>query len=307
MLKPLIAAVCFVSAVVLLSGVCCFAQTPVQLHEGWQLQSSRHVSESGEVISKSSYVPKQWISTTVPATVVAAQNAAGEFKEYGDIYVGMNLRKLPGMTYPIGLNTFANVPMEASSPYAVPWWYRTQFTLRAADAKKKVALHFNGINYRANIWINGKQVADANDVAGAYHRQEFDVTRFVAAGKNTLAVEVTAPTEHDLGINWVDWNPTPPDKNMGLWGDVYLTFSGPVTVRFPQVITKLPADSTDTAQLTVNTDLQNVSDQGIEGTLIAGIGTQTLKQPVRLAPNESRTVSFTPEQFPSLVVKNPKL
>lgn len=66
------------------------------LHQGWLLQSSRQVSDTGDVISKSSYVPKQWIATTVPATVVAAQNSVGEFKQYGDIYVGMNLRKLPG-------------------------------------------------------------------------------------------------------------------------------------------------------------------------------------------------------------------
>lgn len=306
MLKPLITAGRCVSALALLSAVC-FAQTSMQLHQGWSLQSSRQVSDTGDVISKSSYAPKHWTATTVPATVVAAQNAAGEFKQYGDIYVGMNLRKLPGMTYRIGLNTFSNEPMDPSSPYAVPWWYRTQFSLAAADAKKKVSLHFNGINYRANIWINGKQVADGKDVAGAYHLQEFDVTPFVAAGKNTLAVEVFAPTEHDLGINWVDWNPAPPDKNMGLWGDVYLTFSGPVTVRYPQVITHFPADSTDTAQLTVNADLQNLSDQVVEGTLIAELGTQTLKQPLKLGANEERTVSFTPDQFPLLVVKNPKL
>ena len=307
MLKPLIAALRYVSAVALLSGSYSLAQTSIQLHEGWLLQTSRQVSDSGDAISKPSYIPKQWIRTTVPATVVAAQNAAGEFRQYGDIFVGMNLRKLPGMTYPIGLNTFANVPMDPNSPYAVPWWYRTQFKIPTADAKKKVALHFDGINYRANIWINGRQVADAKDVAGAYHRQEFDVTQFVKAGNNTLAVEVFAPTEHDLGINWVDWNPTPPDKDMGLWGDVYLTFSGPVTVRYPQVITKLPADTTDVAQLTVNADLQNVSDQPIEGTLVAEMGTHAIKQTVKLDANEARTVSFHPEKFPQLVVKNPKL
>ena len=307
MSKLLLAAARCVSAVALLSGACSLAQTSIPLHKGWLLQSSRQVSDTGDVISKSSYVPKQWIATSVPATVVAAQNAAGKFKQYGDIFVGMNLRNLPGMTYPIGLNTFANVPMDPSSPYAVPWWYRTQFTIPAADSKKKVALHLDGINYRANIWMNGKQVADAKDVAGAYHRQEFDVTSFVAAGKNTLAVEVFAPTEHDLGINWVDWKPTPPDKDMGLWGDVFLTFSGPVTVRYPQVITKLPPSSTDVAQLTVNADVQNLSDQPVEGSLVCEIGNTEIKQQVKLGPNESRTISFMPEQFPSLVVKSPKL
>ena len=58
---------------------------------------------------------------------------------------------------------------------------------------------------------------------------------------NVLAVETIAQKETDLGINWVDWNPAPPDKDMGLWRDVYLRPSGPVTIRYPQVITHFPA------------------------------------------------------------------
>ena len=280
---------------------------PLQLRHGWFLQSSTQVTEGGDVISRSSYVPKNWIPVTVPSTVVAAQNAAGEFRQYGDIYDAMNLRKLPGMTYKIG--DFFNLrPMSPDSPYAVPWWYRTEFSLPVADAKKRVSIHFDGINCRANIWLNGKQVADAKDVAGAYHIQEFDITSFVVAGKNTLAVEVFAPTENDFAINFVDWNPTPPDKNMGLWREVYVTTSGPVTVRYPQVVTHLPANSIDTAQLTVNADLDNLSDKPVEGTLVAELAPgETLKQPVKLEAREAKTVSFTPEHFPALAVKNPKL
>ena len=71
-------------------------------------------------------------------------------------------------------------------------------------------------------------------VAGAYRTYDFDVTDFVDPGKaNVLAVETIAPTEKDLGINWVDWNPCPPDKDMGLWGAVDLVDTGPVTVRSP--------------------------------------------------------------------------
>src|SRR5262249_7603241 len=67
------------------------------------------------------------------------------------------------------------------------------------------------------------KIADAKDVAGAYRRFEFDITSELAkTGRNVLAVEVFAQTQNDLGINWVDWNPTPPDKNMGLWQDVEL-------------------------------------------------------------------------------------
>ncbi len=289
-----------------------FAQNVrIPLQHGWEVQSSKQVTEGGEVISESSYVPKKWIVASVPTTVVAAQNAAGEFKQYGDIFESTNLRELPGMTYKIG-DIFNLRDMAPDSPYAVPWWYRTEFELTAAQVKKRVSIHFNGINARANLWLNGKQFGDAKDVAGAYHIQEFDITPFVKAGKNTLAVQVFAPTTADFSINFVDWNPTPPDKNMGLWQDVYLTTSGPVTVRYPQVISKLgnPTDSDviDSAQLTVNADLQNLTDEPVEGTLVAELGPgKTLKQPVKLDAKEARTVSFTADKFPELNVKNPKL
>ena len=94
----------------------------------------------------------------------------------------MNFRKYPGMTYPIGLNTFNNLPMDKDSPYARSWWYRTEFQLPATYTGKSAWLHFKGINYRANLWINGKKLADAKDVAGAYNIHEFNVTSFVTPG-----------------------------------------------------------------------------------------------------------------------------
>jgi exo-1,4-beta-D-glucosaminidase len=81
---------------------------------------------------------------------------------------------------------------------------------------------------------------------------EFDVTDLVAPGSvNALAVEVFPPTPDDLGLSWVDWNPTPPDKDMGIWRPVYLTASDAVAIRFPQVITKLDLPALDKALLTV--------------------------------------------------------
>ena len=76
---------------------------------------------------------------------------------------------------------------------------------------------------------------------GAYRKFEFDVTSELAeAGRNVIAIEVFAQTQNDLGINWVDWNPTPPDKNMGLWQDVYLTRSRPVTPRMGSGVASYP-------------------------------------------------------------------
>ncbi len=82
---------------------------------------------------------------------------------------------------------------------------------------------------------------------------------------NVLAVEVFAPGSKDLGINFVDWNPTPPDKDVGLWRDAYLMSVGPVRVRYPQVVTHFPGTSLERADLTVRAELHNDTDESVEG------------------------------------------
>ena len=128
-------------------------------------------------------------------------------------------------------------------------------------------LHFGGINYRGEVWINGHKIADSSAVAGAYRTYDFDVTDVVRSGKqNVLAVKTTAPTEKDLGINWVDWNPCPPDKDMGLWGAVDLVETGPVTVRSPLAVTHFPdGASLNTADLTVYAELHNATGNAVKG------------------------------------------
>ena len=149
----------------------------------------------------------------------------------------MNLRKIPGTTYPIGKN-FAELPMPKDSPFRCSWWYRTEFRVPDGAKGQHIWLHFNGINYRANVWLNGHKLAGAADMLGTYRIWEFNVTPLLARkGANVLAVETFAQTETDLGINWQDWNPAPPDKNMGIYSDVYVRTSGPVEIRYPQVVT----------------------------------------------------------------------
>ena len=99
---------------------------------------------------------------TVPTTVLAA---LVKHKVYPDPDFGMNLRSFPGVTYPIGAN-FSNIPMQQDSPFLVPWWYRKEFVLPESYKGKSIWLHFAGISYRANIWLNGKQMAKSEDVAG---------------------------------------------------------------------------------------------------------------------------------------------
>ncbi len=274
------------------------------LHEGWSLQSSAKIEAKPEVISTTQYAPKGWLAVAVPTTVVAAQV---KNKILPEPYSGMNLRSFPGVTYPIGSN-FSNIAMTPDSPYAASWWYRKTFAVPPSYKGKTIWLKFNGINYRANIWLNGKQIANSNDVAGAWRTYELNITKNAKFGaENVLAVQVFAPTEHDLAITFVDWNPAPPDKNMGLWRDVYLTTSGPVALRYPTVVSKLNPPANDSAQLTVTAQVKNGTDQPVKGKLKGRIENAAFEQDVELAPNEAKDVTFTPDKFSQLVFSNPRL
>ena len=278
------------------------SSSKMPLVEGWTLQSSSKVNESGEALSKPAYQPRNWYRVTVPTTVVSA---LVKDKVLPDPFFGMSLRKFPGVTYPIGAN-FSNLPMDPDSPYAASWWYRKTFTLPAADKGKAIWLNFRGINYRANIWLNGKQIAKSDDVAGAWRTYEFNVTGAAKLGaENVLAVQVYAPTDTDLAITFVDWNPAPPDKNMGLWREVYLTTSGPVALRYPAVISHVDAESN--AQLTVTAQLKNATDHAVKGTLKGHIEKVEFSQDVELAPGESKDVAFEPEKFAQLKFTKPRL
>jgi exo-1,4-beta-D-glucosaminidase len=280
------------------------ADSKLALSEGWAMQSSAKVEAKGEVISAQQFTPKGWHAATVPTTVVSA---LVKDKTLPDPFFAMNLRQFPGVTYPIGGN-FSNIAMQTDSPYAVSWWYRKQFAAPASYKGKTVWLKFNGINYRANIFLNGKQVANSDQVAGAWRTYEFNITDAVKAGaQNVLAVQVWAPTESDLAITFVDWNPAPPDKNMGLWRDVYLTTSGPVALRYPTVVSKLNPPSNDHAQLTVTAQLKNGANRRVKGKLKGQIEAISFEQDVELAPNESKDVTLTADQFSQLVISNPRL
>src|SRR5579864_3145410 len=260
-------------------------ETKLALHEGWSLQTSAKVEAKGEVISTPQFSPKGWHEVTVPTTVVAA---LVKDKTLPDPFPGMNLRSFPGMNYPIGGN-FSNIPMAPDSPYSVSWWYRKAFTVPAAYKGKTIWLKFDGINYRANIWLNGKQIANSDDVAGAWRTYELNITAAAKPGsENVLAVQAFAPTDHDLAITFVDWNPAPPDKNMGLWREVYVTTSGPVALRYPTVVSKLNPPANDSAQLTVTAQLKNSTSHPVKGTLHGRIDTVAFQQEVMLAANEAK-------------------
>jgi exo-1,4-beta-D-glucosaminidase len=282
----------------------------VVLDRGWSMQSGARVPATGDKVSTHTFVPDNWYPVSVPSTVLAALVANQVFKDPG---TGMNLRAIPGTSYPIGRN-FATLPMPADSPFRTGWWYRTEFNARSLDKDDHLALHLDGVNYRAEVWLNGKQVATSTEVVGMFRYFEFDVTPYLShGGPNVLAIEVLPPEPNDLAWTWVDWNPAPPDKNMGLWRPVWITTSGQVTVRRSNVLSTV-AESLAHADLTVTSEVTNLSDRGVDATVTVRLDAglvpgppKPITQKVTLRPHERRVVRFMPEATPALRIANPKL
>src|ERR1039458_5833030 len=163
----------------------------IDLKRGWFIQSSAKAAQTGGEISTGAFQPGGWTAASVPTTVVAALVDSGL---YANPYFGENLQLIPGAATGRGLDA----PTPADSPFAVPWWYRTTFNLPAADKGKRLWLNFDGINYKADIWLNGRRIAQADDAIGMYRMFEFDITDVAVTGANTLAVEVTMPAQNDF-------------------------------------------------------------------------------------------------------------
>src|SRR5450631_19898 len=233
-------------------------ESKMLLRQNWAIQSSAEVRESGAALSVARFRPSHaWHPATLPTTVFSALVAA---RVYPDPYFSANLRSAPGVSYPIGFN-FSNGPMPADSPFHKPWWFRSEFKLPAEYRGKTLWLGFDGINFRANVWLNGRQIATSDRLAGAWRLFEFDVTAAAQPGSaNALAIEIFPPEPGDLAITFVDWNPLPPDKGMGLWRDVSITATGPVAIRYPVVTTHLAGD----AQLGIRAEVKNASARAVE-------------------------------------------
>jgi exo-1,4-beta-D-glucosaminidase len=279
------------------------ATKSLELLRGWEIQSSCEANTTGDKVSLSGFATSGWHKTTIPNTVVGT---LVDDKTYPEPMIGTNLKNFPGMNYS-NASFFANQDMPEGSPFKCAWWWRNEFELPAAFAKKNIAIHFPGINYRANVWFNGQKIGDAQGIAGTYRIFEFDLTKLAKPGaKNVVALEITAPAKEDLGITWVDWNPTPADKNLGIWKEVSVTATGPVAIRNPFVKSQLNADFT-AADLTISAALRNDSAAAVKGVFSAEVDGKTIKQPVELAPGETKTVRFEPGQFAALKFSSPKL
>jgi len=275
----------------------------VFLHSNSRLESSCKLAAKAEAVSLPGFDDSKWHPALVPGTVVGSLVAD---KTLPDPNYGLNLKSFPG-AFNDNKKQAANLDMPADSPFRCSHWFRTEFATPAAYANRAIWLHFLGINYRANIWLNGKQLADRNEVAGAYRAYEFSIGDLLhKEGKNALAVEIFAPEKNDLGLTWVDWNPTPPDKDTGIWREVFLTSSGDVTLRHPFANAKVDS-AYKSAALTLSAELRNATDHPVRTTFIADLADIHLTQPVALAAKESKLIRFSADQFPQLKLAEPHL
>ncbi len=274
------------------------------LKEGWRMASSNLVSDSAERICSADYDASEWYRISMPSSVVAGLVKNGVYK---DIFRDKNLRSLPGMGYPIG-SSFTDFDMPDDSPFKVPWLYRGEFDLPSLYKGKRILLRFEGINYSAKIYVNGKQIADNKDVKGVFRTFEFDISGYVKFGeKNFILAKIVAPDPKSLSITWVDWNPYPPDKNMGILNDVYLVVNGDAGLRDTQVISEFDTDNPKEAYLTVYTTLRNYSDTDAECELRGEIEGITFGKKVKIGKNERREVALSYKEISELIIKNPRL
>jgi exo-1,4-beta-D-glucosaminidase len=258
----------------------------IPLADGWSIRSAAEVKDGGAVISSPGLDLAGWHAAAVPTTVLAALRKNGE---YPDAFVGRNLETIP------------------RERFAGSWWFRTEFNLPADKRLVGKRLAFDGINYRADVWLNGRQVGSKGQIFGAFRTFDVDIAPAAAPGLNVLAVEVFPPQPGDYTIGFVDWNPKPPDQNMGLWRPVTLRLSGPVSVERPFVTSEVDLESLAEADLTISADAVNRASQAVAGSLQVEFEGAILSQEVKLEPGEKKTVLFTSQQFPQLKVQEPRL
>ena len=287
------------------------SEAPVSLNAGWRLQDAAKVAADGTVVSTSSYQPGGWYKATVPGTVLTSLVNDGVYPE--PLY-GENNRpdKIP------------------DSLCRTSYWYRTQFAVPRAYAGKHVWLNFDGINYQAEVWINGH---DLGRIQGAFARGLFDITPAAAPGRpSVLAVQIFpqphpgTPVEQTIAngvgpnggetardgptflcsIGW-DWIPGIRDRDSGIWQGVSLSATGPVTLKDTYVTSDLPLPRTDSADLTVQTTLRNVGGKPQAGLLIGTFGLATFRFPVTVPPGTTEALTLSPAEIPALHVVRPRL
>ena len=279
------------------------------LSSGWEMAESDQVISANQSIFNPDFNTSDWYNATIPGTVLTTLVDQGV---YPDPFFGLNNLSIP------------------ESLCRKDWWYRLSLKLPQNSTGKTIWLLFNGINYKADIWLNGKLLGQ---MVGAFKRGTFDATELLnLEGNNILAVHIYPPynpgipAEESLktgaGPNggqlcldgptfissegW-DWVPGIRDRNIGIWQDVRMLLTNAVTIVDPQVITDLPLPDTSSVDIRIKSGLKNISNITQKVTLNLQIENIEISKTIDLMPNESRTITFSSQEFPQLNIKNPRL
>ena len=259
----------------------------IKLSEGWFIQSSAEISLDGaQLSSKGTDFGDNWFRASVPSTVMGALTAENGL--YADAFMGRNYAEID------------------RSRFEDPWWYRTTFKAPALKKGQRAELNFEGLSYRADVWLNGELVVSAEDFYGPFRQFSFDVTDLLQK-ENHLAVKVYRWEKGEFNIGFVDWNPRPADESMGIFRPVWLRFSNEVSMKNSAVKSKVNVETLDEAWLTVETTLCNKSDKEVSGKLCGQFDGRTFSYPVTLGAGETRVVSIGADDIKELYVKNPRL
>lgn len=325
-----------------------------QLLKEWKMESSTQINEKENVISSADFNDSAWVKAEVPTTVLRALVKAGI---YPDPHFDLNDLRIPDasdeLNRRLDLSKYSHMK-DVPNPFKDPWWFRTTFRIAKENAGKKIWLNFDGINYRADVWLNGKQIAGSREMAGMFQRFRYDITDSSKPdGENVLAVKIHQ-VDHvgtpnpgfqfkvfgpgrgqgedifkdvtlKLSAGW-DCAPVVRDRNMGIYQNVYLTYSDDVTIVDPYIVTDLPLPDTTRADITVTAELKNTGKTAIKGVLKGSIDlvkevdfytfkkqmpgnfkTLSFEKEVEIPAGDTVNVKFTPREFRQLQIKDPYL
>ncbi len=279
------------------------------LKDGWSLQSAMFAKSAAEDISSAKYSGSDWLPAIVPGTVLSSYLVHGA---------------VPDPNY-------GNQQQEISEAFFTDndFWYRNRFDIAADCQGRRLWLVFEGINWKADVYLNGKKLGS---IEGAFLRSRFDITDIaVCGGSNCVAVlihKVANPgaIEHKrlgghyknggvLGldsptflasIGW-NWLPTIRGRNIGIWNDVRIETTGDVMLQDPWVSTELPGPDHSRADLTVRTEVTNASGQSRRCVLSLSMDKIAYRKEIALQPNETQSVMIDTSACADLVIDNPRL
>jgi hypothetical protein len=274
----------------------------------WSMIPAPRISADGATISQAGFSERNWWPATVPGTALTTMIDRGVY---------------PDPDY--GLNNLA-IPESLNKQ---DYWYRQEFRAPKSIAGRRLTLTFEGINYEAAVWLNGRSLGS---IKGAFIRGTFDVTDVVkVAGVNVLAVRVSPPPHPGIpqeqsikggpgengglmcldGPTFVategwDWIPAIRDRDTGIWQPVILTATSAVKIGDAQIVTTLPLPDTTRADVEITVPLENLSSSPVSGTLRAAFAEVVVTKQVTVAPGKS-SVKLASSEFPQLTVQHPRL